>query len=180
MYDHNPTFVLTIPASRASRTICRSGRRGPAVSSGAAQAWFIAGAVVFMLAGGLHALGALLDTVRPTFFAPIEGSAKAAMEGTGMRFRELFPGDAARQSMWRFWLGFNVSHGLGAFTFGLFSLLIATHDFQLVDRIDALRPLTIAVSVAYLVLSLRYWFYGVVIVTGTATVCFIVAAVLSA
>jgi hypothetical protein len=149
------------------------------VSSGAAQAWFIAGAIVFMLAGGLHALGALLDTVRPTFFAPIEDSAKAVMEDTGMRFRQLFPGDSARQSMWRFWLGFNVSHGLGAFAFGLFSLLIATHDFQLVDRIDAIRPLTIAVSAAYLAISLRYWFYGVVIVTGAATVCFIVSSVLS-
>ena len=109
------------------------------MNSGAAQTWFIAGAIVFMLAGGLHALGALLDTVRPTFFAPIEGPVKAAMQGTGMRFRRPFPGDAARQSMWRFWLGFNVSHGLGAFTFGLFSLLIAANDFKLVDRIDGFR-----------------------------------------
>lgn len=150
------------------------------MNSGAAQAWFIAGAIVFMLAGGLHALGALLDTVRPTFFAPIEDPVKAVMQSTGMRFRRPFPGDAGRPSMWRFWLGFNVSHGLGAFTFGLFSLLIAAHDFQLIDRIEAIRPLTIAVSAAYLAISLRYWFYGVVIVTGGATMCFIVAAALSA
>ena len=149
------------------------------MSSGAAQAWFIAGAIVFMLAGGLHALGALLDTVRPTFFAPIEDRVKAEMEGTGMRFRGLFPGDASRQSMWRFWLGFNVSHGLGAFAFGLFSLLIAVHDFQLVNRIGAIRPLTIAISAAYLATALRYWFYPVVIITAAATACFTVAAVLS-
>jgi hypothetical protein len=149
------------------------------VNSGAAQAWFVAGAIVFMLAGGLHALGALLDTVRPTFFAPVEDHVKVQMQGTGMRFRRLFPGDEARQSMWRFWLGFNVSHGLGAFTFGLFSLLIAAHNFQLVDRSDAIRPLTIAVSAAYLAISLRYWFYAVVIITGAAMVCFVVAAVLS-
>jgi hypothetical protein len=149
------------------------------VSSGAAQTWFIAGAVVFMLAGGLHALGALLDTVRPTFFAPIDDSVKAEMEGTGMRFRGLFPGAADRQPMWRFWLGFNVSHGLGAFVFGLFSLLIAVHDYKLVDHIDGIRALTIAVPAAYLAIALRYWFYVVVIVTGAATVCFTVAAVLS-
>jgi hypothetical protein len=150
------------------------------VNSGAAQVWFIAGAIVFMVAGGLHALLTLLDTVRPTFFAPIEESVRPVMEGTGMRFRRLFPGDVARPSMWRFWLGFNVSHGLGAFTFGLFSLLIAAYDFKLVDRIDAIRPVTIAVSAAYLAISLRYWFYGVVVITGAATACFIVAAVLSA
>ncbi len=150
------------------------------MNSGAAQAWFIAGASVFMLAGGLHALGALLDTVRPTFFAPIEDSVIPVMESTGMRFRRLFPGDGARPSMWRFWLGFNVSHGLGAFTFGLLSLLIAAHDFKLVDSINAIRPLTIAVSAAYLAISLRYWFYAVVIITGAATACFIASAVLSA
>ena len=155
------------------------------MNSGAAQAWFIAGAIVFILAGGLHALralllGALLDTVRPTFFAPIEDSVKGAMEGTGMRFRRPFPGDADRQSMWRFWLGFNVSHGLGAFTFGLFSLLIAAYDFKLVDRIDGIRALTIAVSAAYFAIALRYWFYAVAILTGAATVCFILAPVLSA
>lgn len=146
------------------------------MSSGAAQTWFIAGAIVFMVAGGLHALGALLDTVRPTFFAPIEDPVKTAMEGTGMRFRQPFGGDATRPSMWRFWLGFNISHGLGAFTFGLFSLLIAAYDFQLVDRVDAIRALTIAVSAAYLALALRYWFYAVVIITGAATVCFVIAA----
>jgi hypothetical protein len=151
-----------------------------AVNQDAAQASFIAGAIVFMVAGGLHALGALLDTVRPTFFAPVEDPVIPVMEGIGMRFRRLFPGDPARPSMWRFWLGFNVSHGLGAFTFGSFSLLIAACDFKLVDRIDAIRPLTIAVSAAYLAISLRYWFYAVVIITGAATACFIVSAVLSA
>ena len=33
---------------------------------------------------------------------------------------------------------------------------------------------------AYLLLSLRFWFYGPVIVTSIATVCFTVATVLSA
>jgi hypothetical protein len=149
------------------------------VNSGAAQAWFIAGAIVFMLAGGLHALGALIDTVRPTFFTPLEGSAKTATEGTGIRLVRMFGVSGTRPSMWRMWLGFNISHGLGVFTFGLLCLLIATHDFSLVQRIDAIRPLTIAFSASYLALSLRFWFYGPAIVTATATVCFILAAVLS-
>lgn len=150
------------------------------MNSGAAQAWFIAGAIVFMLAGGLHALGALLDTVRPTFFTPLESSAKTATEGTGIRLVRMFGVSGTRPSMWRMWLGFNISHGLGVFTFGLLCLLIATHDFSLVERIDAIRPLTIAFSASYLALSLRFWFYGPAIVTATATVCFILAAALSA
>lgn len=151
------------------------------MSTGAAQAWFIAGTIPFMLGGGLHALATLLDTVRPTYFVPIEASVKPAVEGTGIRLRRMFPGGSgATPSMWRVWLGINISHGLGVFTFGLLCLLIATHDFAMVERIDAIRPLTIAFSAAYVALSLRFWFYGPLILTGTATACFTVAAVLSA
>jgi hypothetical protein len=151
------------------------------VNAGAAQAWFIAATIPLIVAGGLHVVYTLIDTVRPTYFAPTEASVKAVMEGTGLRFRHMVAGgDKARPSMWRAWLGFNISHGLGAFTFGLICLLIATDDFKLVKQIDALRPLTIAISAAYLATSLRFWFYGPVLITGTATACFTVAAVLSA
>ena len=83
-------------------------------------------------------------------------------------------------SMWRAWLGFNISHGLGVFTFALLCLLIAAQDFRLVERIDAIRPLTIAVSAAYLAVSLRFFFYAPILVTAAATACFTVATVLSA
>ena len=145
------------------------------MNAGAAQAWFVAGTIVFMFAGGLHVLLTLADTGRPRYFAPKDRSVQAALEGTRIRF-----GGNAAPSMWRAWLGFNISHGLGVFTFGLLCLLIATHDFSLVERIDAIRPLTIAFSAAYLALSLRFWFYGPAIITGTATACFTVATVLSA
>jgi len=151
------------------------------VSSGAAQEWFVAGTITFMLAGAVHALQALRDTVRPTYFAPIESSLKPALEGTGIRLRSMVPGGSgATPSMWRVWLGINIGFGLGLFTIGLLCLLIATHDFELVERIDAIRPLTIAFSAAYLGLSLRFFFYVPVLITASATACFTVAAVLSA
>lgn len=150
------------------------------MNAGAAQAWFTAGAVIFVAAGGGHALLTLIDTVRPTWFAPIDRSVQPVTEGTGIRFRRLFPGDEARPSMWSFWLGFNVSHGLGAFAFGLLCLLISGYDFELVERIDGVQALTIAVSAAYFAIALRYWFWVVRILTGAATACFTIAAVLSA
>jgi hypothetical protein len=153
----------------------------PAVNAGAAQEWFIAGTITFMLAGAVHVLQALRDTVRPTYFAPIEGSVKPALEGTGIRLRRMVPGGTgATHSMWSVWLGVNIGFGLGLFTFGLLCLLIATHDFTLVERIDAIRPLTIAFSAAYLALSLRFFFYVPALITASATASFTVAAVLSA
>ncbi|HET6448444.1 MAG TPA: hypothetical protein VFG31_04975 [Conexibacter sp.] len=98
------------------------------------------------------------------------------MDGTGMRFRRPFPGNEAKPSMWSFWLGFNVSHGLGVFCIGLLCLLIGSYDFDLVQRIDALQPLTIAIPAIYFVVALRYWFNGVMLLTGVATACFTIAA----
>jgi hypothetical protein len=150
------------------------------VNAGAAQAWFVAGAIVFMVAGAVHGLMTLVDTVRPTFFAPIEGSAKPTVEATGIRLRRMLPhGSDATPSMWRVWLGIHISHSIGIFTFGLLCLMLATHDFTLVERIGAIRPLTIAFSAAYLALSLRFFFYGPAVVTGLATACFTIATVLS-
>ncbi|MBA2566574.1 MAG: hypothetical protein H0V08_02095 [Thermoleophilaceae bacterium] len=146
----------------------------PTVSAGAAQAWFTAGTIPLILAGGAHALLALRDTVRPRSFAPIERSVKPAIEDTGIRL----VGKAA-PSMWRVWLGINITFGLGLFSFGLVCLLIATHDFKLVEEIDAIRPLTIAFSAALFAVSLRFFFYGPVIITGVATTCFTIATVLS-
>ena len=142
------------------------------VDASAAQGWFIAGTLPCIFAGGLHAALAVVDTVRPTYFAPRDdGSLQPAMERTQMRFA-----GRSAPTMWRSWLGFNLSHGLGVFTFGLLCLLIATYDFRIVERVDAIRPLTIAFSAAYFVLALRFWFWGPVLLTAVATACFVVAA----
>jgi len=140
----------------------------------AAEGWFIAGTIPLLLGGGAHALVALRDTVRPRSFAPIDRSVKDAVDGTGIR---LIGKDAP--SMWRVWLGVHIVFGMGIFTVGLLLLLLATYDFELVEQIDAIRPLAIAFSASVLVVALRFFFYGPVIITGTATACFTVAAVLS-
>jgi hypothetical protein len=145
------------------------------VRSADAQTWFIVGTIPLILAGGAHALGTLVDTLRPTFFTPIDRAVMPVVDGTGIRL----VGKPA-PSMWRVWLGINISHGIGVLAFGLLCLLIAAHDFRLVTDIGAIRPLTIGFSAIYLVLSLRFWFYGPVLITGISTVCFIVATVLSA
>jgi len=149
------------------------------MSSGAAQTWFIAATIPLMLAGGLHVAMTVLDAVRPTLLTPIRDSVRLEMEDGGMRFRALFPGDAATPSVWRLWLGFNLSHGLGVFVFGLLCLLIAIHDFSLVGQIGGLRALTIAVPTAYLTISLLFWFYGPALIGAASTVCFAVSALLA-
>ena len=145
------------------------------VDAGAAQGFFIAGTIPCILAGGLHAALTVVDTVRPTYFAPRDdGSLKPAMERTQMRFA-----GRSAPTMWNSWLGFNISHGLGVFTFGLLCLLLATYDFGIVERVDAIRPLAIAFAGTYFVIALRFWFWGPVLLTAVATTCLTVATVLS-
>jgi hypothetical protein len=145
------------------------------MNASAAEAFFIAGTIPPLLAGGLHVALTLADTVRPTYFTPRDAALNPALERTPMRF-----GGRAAPSMWRAWLGFNISHGLGVFTFALLCLLIALQDFDLVERIHVLRPLAIAFSATYLVVALRFWFWAPVLITGTATVCFTTSTLLSA
>jgi hypothetical protein len=142
-----------------------------------ARTWFIAGAVILMAAGGGHALLTLLDMVRPTLLTPIDDSVRSSMERTSFRFRRLFPGgDDVNPTMWRLWLGFNASHGLGVFTFGLVCLLIALHDYTLVEDIGGLQALTIAFPAVYFVIAVRYWFYAIGFVTAGIFACFTLAA----
>ena len=135
------------------------------------QTFFLAGSVVFIFAGGAHVLGTLLDTVRPTFFTPIDRSVRPVVEGTGIRL----VGRPA-PSMWRVWLGIHITHGLGAVAFGLLCLVTAAHDFDLVDRIGAFRPVTVAVSFAYLAVCLRFFYYAPKILITVATACFAASA----
>jgi hypothetical protein len=142
-----------------------------------AEGFFIAGTALFILLGGAHVLGTLVDTARPTFFTPNDERVLPAMDGTGLRLRAMFPGTKRdRPSMWRAWLGFNLSHGMGALLFGVLLLAIAVHDFDLVRDIGIVRPLSIAASATYLVLALRFWFYAPAVGVGLATGCFVVAA----
>jgi hypothetical protein len=140
-----------------------------------AEAFFIAATIPVLLAGGMHVVYALVDVARPTYFTPVERSLKPAMEDTRMRF-----GGRSAPTMWRAWLGFNISHGLGVFAFGLLCLLIAADDFALVGQVPGLRVITIAVPAVYLVVALRFWFWQPTVIVATSTACFIASAVLAA
>ncbi|MDA8078603.1 MAG: hypothetical protein M0Z79_06650, partial [Nitrospiraceae bacterium] len=83
-----------------------------------------------------------------------------------------------RMNMWRSWIGFNISHGLGVFSFGVTYVLIAIYGFSLLVAFKPLMLLGVIVSLSYFLLALRYWFYGPAIGTGIGFACFAVAFML--
>src|SRR2546421_2812658 len=105
------------------------------MNAGAAQAWFIAGTAVAMLGAGVHALLALVDTVRPTFFAPIESSIRQGMDGSGMRLVRMFGRSGSTPSMWRVWLGIQIGIRPRGFALPPLRLLLPPPRFKLVGRL---------------------------------------------
>ena len=145
-----------------------------------ARDWFILGTLPMIVFGGAHLLLVLVDEVRPTFLTPVDDSLRPRLESTTLRFRLLFPGGHANaRSMWRAWLGFNVSHALGLLTTGVLLLSLALHDFSIVRDVAVIQPLTIAVSAGYLAASLRYWFYAPSLIFATSLAGFVVSALRS-
>jgi len=113
---------------------------------------FLAGAIPFLVLGIAHIVYSLIDARRPFRIAPRDPDLVARMRtGTLILTRET--------SVWRAWIGFNISHGMGVTLFGAGVLYMAALHFQAVLR--AAPELLLAapvIAAIYLLLSLRYWF----------------------
>jgi len=118
----------------------------------AAKRAFEFGAIVFLLLGSSHALGTLVDLFRPFLFTPVDLQVKQTMMDSTILITD-------RTSLWKAWLGFNLSHGYGVFFFGLITLLLARNNFGYVIKLRPLFPLTIFMSLSYLLMAVAFWFY---------------------
>lgn len=145
-----------------------------------ARILFIAGCVPFIVAGGGHAIATLVDVWKPTFFTPTVPELRGEMERSGVRLRTLVPGgNHATPSMWRAWLGFNLSHGVGAVVFGALLCALAVTDFGFVRSTGYLMPAAIGISACYVAMAMRFWFYAPLVATSLGTICFIAAYALA-
>jgi hypothetical protein len=135
---------------------------------------FIAGTIPFVLLGTAHLGLTLSDLRRPRYFKPADDGLIPALDASGVSLLAPAPG---AHSMWRAWLGANLTHSLGLLAFGLTLLTIALHDSALVDDIAAIRALSIAVALGYFVIALRFWFLPAAALAGVGLACFAAAAV---
>ena len=127
------------------------------------QYLLIAGGATFAILGLLHVIYAISDIYRPRYLAPLNPALIDQMASTGVRLAR------GRTNMWDAWLGFNISHGLGAAIFGLLCIGAGIFASTLaLPRATLLIP--VLVGVIYLLLALRFWFrvpaIGIAIGTG--------------
>ncbi len=127
---------------------------------------------IFVLLGGLHAVYTLADERRPRRIVPTDPAVREAMIGTGVRLA------GHDTTMWRAWVGFNLSHALGAVLFGALVMLLGlSWQEPTPPRFILLLPL--GVTLIYLALSIRYWFRiptaGIVLAAACIAVAWLLA-----
>ena len=127
------------------------------------QYLLIAGGLIFAILGLLHVIYAISDIYRPRHFAPLNPKLIDQMASTGVRLAR------GRTNMWDAWLGFNISHGLGAVIFGLVCVGAGVFSRRLALP-KAILLIPVLVGVIYFLLAIRFWFrvpaVGIAIGTG--------------
>jgi len=134
---------------------------------------FLIGALPFIVLGLAHAAATPQTPTHARGLSPRDPAVREAMaRGTVLLTR--------RTTLWLAWVGFNLSHSLGAILFGAVVVLIGRSSTSFEAQAGVFLPLAVLVSATYLVLGVRYWFRTPIIGIALASVCFLVSWVLFA
>lgn len=125
---------------------------------------------IFCTFGLLHAIFTLMDWHHPRRLAPVDPNVVTQMSSTGLRLSR------GRTTMWDAWIGFNLSHSLGAILFG--AVCIATGVSTNVPW--PMFAALVFIAAIYEVLALRFWFRVPAIGIAIAGLCLIAGWLLGA
>ncbi len=112
-----------------------------------ARALITLSAAIFLALGSIHILY--------TFWGPKLTPRDPALQA---RMREVSPVISRETTMWKAWIGFNASHGLGALLFGLVYGYLAIVQPVFLFQSVFLLAVGFCILLSYLVLGKVYWF----------------------
>jgi hypothetical protein len=128
--------------------------------------FLVLGGSIFAFLGAVHAIYTLMDVRSPRRFAPTDMKLADAMKSTGVRLSR------GRTNMWDAWLGFNLSHGLGAVFFGVVCISAGVY----LEALRLPKPALLIpalVGLMYFALAIRFWFRVPAVGIGAATAFFL-------
>jgi hypothetical protein len=128
----------------------------------AAQVLIIASAGIVSLLGVVH----LTYTFRGRLLTPRDPALQTAMN-------RVSPVISKETTMWRCWVGFNATHGIGLILFGLVFGYLAIVDARLLFASPFLLAVGLAALVGYAVLAKACFFSVPFIGVLISTICFI-------
>jgi len=123
----------------------------------------IAGAIYGLL-GALHAIYTLADIPSPRRIVPDDPAVITAMQASKIRLTR------GESTVWQGWIGFNLSHSLGALMFSAACFIVAACLRRFAFSPWVLLVLA-AISAVYLLLAAQYWFRIPILGTAAATAC---------
>lgn len=135
-----------------------------------AQILLTTAGVILLLMGTGHFALTVRDIWKPTSFTPTDDAIRLAMQDAPLRF-------SRRLKLWDAWLGFNLSHSMGAIMLGG-ALLYAAAHFAAFRESVVLQAAAVLIPVVYLVVAVRFWFRGPVLGISIALLCILGAVLL--
>lgn len=126
---------------------------------------FLAGALPFIVLGIAHALATPLSPDQAKGLSPRDPDYRHGMSRQTVLLTR-------RVTMWSGWVGFNLSHSVGAVLFGV-TVLLAGRSAEAFHANAPFVPFAVVVSAVYLVIGLRYWFRTPIIGIAVAGLCFL-------
>jgi hypothetical protein len=119
-------------------------------------------AAIILFFGGMH--------LEYTFFTgqltPVDGQLETAMKRVAVRI-------SSETTMWKVWVGFNVSHSMGLILFGLIYGYLTVYRWDVLQKSYFLAGLGLVVLVSYVVLARVFWFSDPLIGVSVATLLYL-------
>jgi hypothetical protein len=115
------------------------------------KTFLVLGSIPFLVLGIIHIVLMILERRKPGALSPDDKHVRIAMNYTRLRITN-------KTTMWKAWIGFNISHGAGVIIFGSLPLIMAVFHFDDFLHYQLLLPLFILVSLCYFWLAITYWF----------------------
>jgi len=126
---------------------------------------FLAGALPLLLLGTLHAVHTPRQPTERQGLSPADPTLAESMARSSILLNR-------GTDMWRAWVGFNLSHSLGLILLGTVVVLVGRTSASFEYNAGLFLPLAVIVSIAYLILGMRYWFRAPIIGIGICVVLF--------
>jgi hypothetical protein len=130
---------------------------------------YIAGCIPFLALGILHTLYTIADTYNPKKLIPYKSGVMGLMKESTLAITK-------ETNMWRAWVGFNISHGIGILFFSATYLYLSTSYISFLESSLFFMSAAPIISLTYLVLSKKYWFSIPTIGSAIGLLCFVAAA----
>ena len=134
--------------------------------NGLSRYLFLGGASPFLLLGAAHAWATPTTIGEKKGLSPRDPELAEAMARATIRLTR-------RTDLWRAWVGFNLSHGLGAVVFGTMVMVTGRSDAAFSSDASLMIPIATLIAALYLGLAMKYWFRTPIVGCALSLACFL-------